>query len=192
MGVNYFILHSLNADTVDFWGKNLKSELEAEGKEVFMPLFPIRAESSYEKFEKILIEYLKDGKLNENSVVIAHSIGNPYFIRFSEKYKFIPKVFISVAPGAVYEYPSSRNDYIVEIKKQAYLKPYELEYVKNNFKRTLCLHSDEDDQNSEKFSRFVEDTGAEDVYLSGYNHFDGRHRIYLIPELSKILSEINF
>ena len=183
---NIVILHSLNGDTLEFWGKHLNEKFSKDF-EVVMPKFPIRAESSYLKFEEILLQLLKDGTLNKESIVVAHSIGNAYFVRFVAKHWFSPKHYFAVAPGAVYEYPSTRNDYIVEVKKQAILKPEELEHIKENLDGVTCLFSDEDDGNKEKFTRFVEDTGAEAVYLKGYNHFDGYHRIYMIPELEEMI-----
>ena len=188
--MNIFVLHSLNADTLEMWGQDIKTVFENKGVEVILPEFPIRVESTYEKFKDILQEYLNNKQLNSNSIVIAHSIGNPYFIRFCKEMKFIPKSYIAVAPGAVYEYPMTRNDYIVEVKKQAYLKQDELEFVNNNLNNKYCLYSDEEDNNPEKFTRFIEDTDAEGIYLKGYNHFDGRHRIYKIPELIELIEKL--
>ena len=117
---NIFILHSLNGDTLEIWGKDIKEKFEAKGISVTMPNFPIRAESRYVKFKEILLPYLENNSLNNNTLVVAHSIGNAYFTRFAKETNFIPKAYIAVAPGAVYEYPSNRNDYIVEVKKQSY------------------------------------------------------------------------
>ena len=49
---NICILHSLNGDTLKTWGKDIKETFESKGINVIIPEFPIRAESSYEKFEK--------------------------------------------------------------------------------------------------------------------------------------------
>lgn len=179
----------MNGDTVEFWGQDVKEKMEQKGVKVYLPKFPIRAESSYLKFDKILSEYLKSGKLNEMSIVIGHSIGNAYFLRFCREHNFMPKHYIAVAPGAVYEYPSTRNDYIVEVKKQAYLTGKDFEYGKN-LKSVYLFYSDEDDGNKEKFTRFEKDFNAKATYLKGYNHFDGYHRIYRIPELFDLLNEI--
>ena len=185
---NIFILHSLNGDTVKFWGKNVKACFE-DKLDVFMPNFPTRAESKYEKFEEILYKYLQTGKLNENSIVVCHSIGNPYFIRFCREHNFVPNNYIAVAPGAVYEYPSTRTDYIVEVKKQSYLKQEDFKFAKN-FKNIYMLYSDEDDKNPEKFTRFSKDFNTKDMYLKGYNHFDGYHNITQIPELVDLINKI--
>ena len=186
---NIFVLHSLNGDTLNIWGKDVAEYASCKEIKCFLPSFPIRAESRYEKFDEILSEYLKNGSLNENSIVICHSIGNAYFIRFAREHNFVPVHYIAVAPGAVYKYPTTRTDYIVEVKNQAYLKQADLDYAKN-FKNVYCFHSDEDDKNEEKFTRFISDTNAKDIYLKGYNHFDGYHRIYKIPELLELLEKL--
>lgn len=186
---NIFILHSLNGDTIDIWGQDVKEHFSTKNIETFLPKFPIRAESSFIKFNEILLEYLKNGTLNENSIVICHSIGNPYFIRFCRIHNFIPKNIICVAPGAIYPYPITRTDYIVEVKKQAYLTDEDFDFGKK-FKNVYLIYSDEDDKNLEKFTRFEKDFGAKSIYLKGYNHFDGYHRIYKIPELNKLIEEL--
>ena len=163
MEKNIFILHSLNGDTLSMWGKDIKDEFSQKGFNVTMPEFPIRADSKYEKFETILEKYIENGDLNSNSIV---------------------------APGAVYEYPSSRTDYIVEVKKQAYVKKKSLDYMKNIECEKYCLYSDEDDKNIEKFTRFIDDTNSKGIYLKNYNHFDGYHDIYKVPELNELINSL--
>lgn len=187
---NIFILHSLNGDTLKIWGQDIYNDYTKKGISVVMPEFPIRAESRYDKFDSILKNYLDSGILNSNSIVIAHSIGNAYFIRFCKEHNYTPNTYIAVAPGACYEYLSSRNDYIVEVKKQAYLNKDSLDYVKSMDSIKYCLYSDEDDGNNEKFTRFIEDTNSIGLYLKYYNHFDGYHRIYKIPELNEIIDKV--
>ena len=187
---NIFVLHSINGDTIKMWGQDIKEIFGSKEIDVFLPEFPIREESKYESFDEILSSYLKDEKLNENSIVIAHSTGNPYFVRFCEEHGFKPKAYIAVAPGSIYEYPITRTDYIVEVKKQAYVTKEALRYIKEMPSIKYCLYSDEDDHNMEKFTRFIADGALEGIYLKGYNHFDGYHRIYKIPELIELIDKI--
>lgn len=185
---NIFILHSLNGDTLKTWGRDVKETFN--NIDVYMPEFPIRAESRYEKFKEILGNYLENGMLNSNSIVIGHSIGNAYFVRFCYEMNYVPEVYIAVAPGGVYDYPTTRTDYIVEVKKQSYASRESLEYVKNMACKKYCLYSDEDDNNKEKFTRFIEDTNSEEMYLKGYNHFDGYHDINKISELNELINSL--
>ena len=187
---NIFVLHSLNGDTLKMWGQDVKETFGQKGIDVIMPEFPIRADSKYEKFDEILSFYLENKHLNEKSIVIAHSIGNAYFIRFCKEHNYQPKAYVAVAPGAIYEYPSSRTDYIIEVNKQSYLKEDSLNYVKEMKSIKYCLYSDEDDNNLEKFTRFLNDTNSEGIYLKYYNHFDGYHRIYKIPELNDLINKL--
>lgn len=187
---NIFVLHSLNGDTLKMWGQDIKETFGEKEIDVIMPEFPIRSESRYEKFKEILKFYINNGKLNNNSIVIAHSIGNAYFIKFCKELNYIPKAYIAVAPGAIYKYPSTRNDYTVEVKKQSYLKKDSLDYIKNISCKKYCLYSDENDNNIEKFTRFLDDTNANGIYLKYYNHFDGYHRIYKIPELIDLINKL--
>lgn len=90
----------------------------------------------------------------------------------------------------IYEYPTNRNDYIVDVKKRSYLKQDSLDYIKDLSIPKYCLYSDEDDNNKEKFDRFIKDTNSEEMYLKGYNHFDGYHRIYKIPELEILINKL--
>lgn len=185
---NIFILHSLNGDTLDFWGQDVKQKF-GNKLVVIMPQFPIRAESRYEKFDTILAKYLENGQLCKNSIVICHSIANPYFIRFCREHNFVPNNYIAVAPGAAYPYPTTRTDYIVEVKKQSYLKPEDIAFA-DHFKNIYMLYSDEDDKNPDKFDRFSKDFHTKSMYLKGYNHFDGHHKIYQIPELIKLINKL--
>ena len=187
---NIFVLHSLNGDTLKMWGQDVKEKFAQKEIDVIMPEFPIRAESRYEKFKEILEFYINNGDLNNNSIVVAHSIGNAYFIRFCKEFNYEPKAYIAVAPGAIYEYPSTRNDYTVEVKKQSYLKQDSFDYIKNISSKKYCLYSDEDDKNTEKFTRYLKDTNSEGMYLKYYNHFDGYHRIYRIPELIELINNL--
>ncbi|MCH5166989.1 MAG: inositol monophosphatase [Erysipelotrichales bacterium] len=187
---NIFILHSLNGDTLNIWGQDIKDVFGAKEIDVIMPEFPIRADSKYEKFKEILKFYLDNGKLNGNSIVVAHSIGNAYFIRFCKELHYEPKAYIAVAPGAIYDYPTTRNDYFVDVLKQSVLKPDSFDFIKNASIKKYCLYSDEDNNNQEKFVRFIDDTNSEGIYLKYYNHFDGYHRIYRIPELIELISSL--
>ena len=45
-GANIFILHSLNGDTIEFWGQDIKENFNKNSIEVILPKFHIRAESS--------------------------------------------------------------------------------------------------------------------------------------------------
>lgn len=186
---NIFILHSLNGDTLKFWAQEIKSQMENFNIKVYCPEFPVRAESSFEKFDEILSGFLKK-ELNNNSIVIAHSIGNPYFVRFCSKHKFCPKTYISVA-GFCQSWKIERTDYIVETIENAIPSQSDIDFVKDNIKIKYSFLSEDDNAVpyyiSNSFTRRIDSV---EMNLPGYNHFDGYHKIYKIPELTELLEKI--
>lgn len=185
-----FVLHSLDGDTLRIWGQDLKDKFGEKEIDVIMPEFPIREESKYVSFKDLLEYYINNGSLNDNSIVVAHSIGNAYFVRFCKEYNFQPRAYIAVAPSGIYDYPINRNDYIADIFNESILNKDSLDFMKNSKCKKYCLYSDEDDNNTEKFTRFINDTNALGLYLKGYNHFDEYHRIYKIPELNELVNDL--
>ena len=187
---NIFVLHSLNGDTLKMWGQDIKERFGSQDIDVILPEFPIRAEFTYDKFNELLKPYLDNGILNKDTIVICHSIGNPYFMRFAKENNYVPNSYIAVAPGGVYEQRIDRTDYIVDIQKQSVLKQDVLDYIKNMNTIKYCIYSDQGEEHKELFERFIKDTGCIDMYLPYYNHFDGYHRIYKIPELNELINKL--
>ena len=72
--MNIIILHSLNGDTIKTWGQDIKNKFENNTINVYMPEFPIRENSSYEKFKEILDEYLNEGILNSDFVKLHENL----------------------------------------------------------------------------------------------------------------------
>ena len=64
------------------------------------------------------------------------------------------------------------------------------EYIKNTKTDKYCFYSDEDDNNLEKFTRFIVDTNFKGIYLKGYNDFDGYHNIEKVPELIELINNL--
>ena len=75
-----FIIHGFNGDTTYTFGPYVKAELEKRNYTVIMPNFPIRSEATYSVWAKILDNY--KNLFNEDTIVICHSIGNPFIINY--------------------------------------------------------------------------------------------------------------
>ena len=80
---NIFIIHSLNGDTLEFWGQDVKQKFE-DKLDVYMPKLPIRAESKYEKFDEILSKYLQSKELNEDFAELLRLIHKKLEQRYKE------------------------------------------------------------------------------------------------------------
>lgn len=72
-----------------------KNTLEEKGYNVIMPNFPVREEITIEGYFSIFDTYKE--YFNNDLIVIAHSIGNPMFIKYIAKNKYIVDKYISLA-----------------------------------------------------------------------------------------------
>ena len=72
-----------------------KRELEKESYNVILPEFPVREEITVEGYFEVFDKYKE--LFNEDLIVVAHSIGNPMFIKYIAKYNLKVGKYISLA-----------------------------------------------------------------------------------------------
>ena len=80
---NIFIIHGTYGNPEENWFPWLKSELEELYCKVFVPKFPTPENQSLKNWLKVF-EYYKQ-YLNENSIVISHSLGPVFLLNVLEK-----------------------------------------------------------------------------------------------------------
>lgn len=79
---NVLLIHGFNGIPKIF--EYFKEELEKEAYNVIIPEFPVRENITIEGYFKVFEKYKE--YFNEDLIVIAHSIGNPMFIKYISKY----------------------------------------------------------------------------------------------------------
>ncbi len=83
---NYFIIHGSFSSSYSNWIGWLHDFIEGDGKQVYVPDFPIGVGyQNYEIWSKLLKYYLSLGFINENTTIIGHSIA-PVFISNNDSY----------------------------------------------------------------------------------------------------------
>lgn len=185
---NFFVLHSLNADTLEGWGPDTMNEIRMAGCKGYCPQFKIREESSFENFCEVMDEFFKKGELDSSSIVIAHSISCAYFVRYCRARNFVPHAFICIA-GFGEKYNHGRTDYFAEVLPKAIPSAQDYYFIKEKEFEKYCLYSDEEIP-KRVLENFAYDIGAKKVYLEGYGHFTPKKRIYKIPEMINLVYEI--
>lgn len=138
---NAFIIHGFNGDTTYTFGPHLKSELEKRNYNVIMPHFPIRAEATYLGWSSILDQY-KD-LFDENTIIVCHSIGNPFIIKYISENKLRAKLYVSVAGFCkLFKVPDREdlNKAFVDFE----VKQNDIDYCKKNIDNRYSLYSNND------------------------------------------------
>lgn len=136
---NILLIHGFNGIPKIF--QYFKEELEKLDYNVIMPEFPVREEITVEGYFEILDKYKEF--FNENLIVVAHSIGNPMFIKYISKYELKIGKYISLA-GFSKDFFNEGKDVLNEKVKLTILTDEELNNAKKLIKEKYSIYSDSD------------------------------------------------
>lgn len=135
---NIFIIHGAYGHPQENWFPWLKSKLEKLGCRVFVPKFPTPKNQTLEKWLKIFEKYKQ--YLNENSILIGHSLGPAFLLNVLEKLNKPVKAafFVSGFVGLL------GNPDFDKINKTFVDKSFNWKRIKQNCKKFYVFHSDND------------------------------------------------
>ena len=137
MKMNFVIIHGVYANPEENWFPWLKKELEAQGYEVMVPKFPTPIGQSPESWLRVLSEI--EGKINEETVLIGHSLGAVFTLRYLEQAK--KKIKAAYLVAGFFQPLNSPYD---EVNKPFLEKPFEWEKIISNSERFFVICSDDD------------------------------------------------
>ena len=183
-----FIIHGFNGDTVYTFGPSLKSFLEAKGYYVIMPSFPIRSDASYIKWSKILDEDKE--YLSSDSIVIAHSIGNPFFIKYISQNNLKVGTYISVAGFCDLFTVPEREDLNRAFIDFA-VNDSQIDYTKKTIPNKFSLYSDNDHVIPLNILKnFISKMGSSPIFIKGVGHMGNRDNISSLPQIESIINKL--
>tara|TARA_Y100000310_G_scaffold255534_1_gene263017 strand:+ start:8798 stop:9361 length:564 start_codon:yes stop_codon:yes gene_type:complete len=135
MDCNVFIIHGIYGSPEENWFPWLKKELELLGCRVFVPRFPNPANPKFNEWMEFLDKFKEH--LNEDSIVVGHSLGVTFLLSVLEKYSAKAAFFVaSVTPGI-------KNEFSWQMKTFIDKKP-DWSKIKNNCKNFFIYNSDND------------------------------------------------
>lgn len=169
MRQNVFIFHGTGGHPQENWFPWLKAKLEAEGLKVFVPKFPTPEGQSLKAWLKVL-ESLR-GKINQNTIIIAHSLGAIFLLRLLERLEHPIKFAVFVA-GIVGVKPITNYDGDFKFSNG-----FEFDWtkIKQNAKNFFVYHSDNDPYTCiENGKRLAENLGVELTFVPKAGHFNSK------------------
>ena len=166
---NYFIIHGSFGSPYSNWIGWLYDFIEAEGKQVYVPDFPIGVGyQNYENWSKLLKNYLEIGLINENTTIIAHSIAPVFVSKFLTENKVKVKKLIFVCRFNNY---FGINEEYDKVNQSMYFD--NLEDVKQYADEIICFYSDNDPYVKQEAEKDFADTVAtEQVFLPKAGHIN--------------------
>lgn len=166
---NYFIIHGSFSNPYSNWFSWLYDFISSEGKEIYVPDFPIGVGyQNYDNWNKLLKVYLDLGLINENTTIIGHSIAPIFISRFLVENKVKVKKLIFVCGFNNYLGISEEYD---EVNKSMFFN--NLIDVKKYANEILCFYSDNDPYvKYDKEKEFADMISTEQILLNGAGHIN--------------------
>ena len=142
------------------WIPWLKNKLQVKGVEVSVPLMPLPGKPDYDSWRK---EFNKL-KMNKDTILIGHSCGSAFLVRYLGDTKKKVKKLILVAPWKI---PDEDN----EIKKKFYNYPIS-DYVKSQVGEIIIFTSNDEEEDGKKSARIFHDAlGGRLIELKNHGHY---------------------
>ncbi len=166
---NYFIIHGSFGSPYSNWFSWLHEFIEGEGKQVYVPDFPIGVGyQNYENWSKILKCYLDVGLINENTVIIGHSIAPVFISKFLIENQIKVKKLIFVCGFNNYFGIDEEYD---AVNESMYLD--NLEDVKQYANEIICFYSDNDPYvKYENEKDFASKVATEQILIPNAGHIN--------------------
>ena len=180
---NVLLIHGFNGIPILF--EYFKNELEEKGFNVITPNFPEREEITIEGYFSILDKY-KD-IFNNDLTVIAHSIGNPIFIKYISKNKYKIDKYISLA-GFSKDFYNEGKDVLNEKVKLTVLNKAELEDAVNLTTTRYSIYSKDDHLVPYSILKeFSEEIKSKAISIDGIGHMGKKSGLEELPEVIDIV-----
>ena len=166
---NYFIIHGSFGSPYSNWFSWLHDFIETEGKQVYVPDFPIGVGfQNYKNWSALFKVYLDLGLINENTTIIAHSIAPVFVSKFLIENKVKVKKLIFVCGFNNYLGIDEEYD---AVNESMYFG--NLEDIKHYADEIICFYSDNDPYVKLEVEKdFADKIATEQIILPGAGHIN--------------------
>lgn len=132
-----FILHGLGGSPTENWFPWLQSELETTGHTVHVPVFPNADRPMLEEWIQEFERY--EDRMNEGTVLVGHSLGGTFAMRYLERAHVPVQATFLVAPVV-----GIMGNPLDEVMPTFNTEPFDWTAIARNGGDIHILHSDND------------------------------------------------
>lgn len=178
------LLHGYNGiPNIFYW---LKEELEKMGLIVIMPILPTQENVRYSIWKDKFNKYKKE--LDGEIIVIAHSCGNPFIIKYFKEYDLNIRLYISMAGFSNLFTVDWSEDLNKAIKD---LLPTEEEILnfKNKVQKKHCIFSDNDHVVPLSIlKQHVDNVNGQQLLIPNIGHIGSKSNLKSLPQVIDIIN----
>ncbi len=168
----WFVLHGWGGNSTTNWFPWLKAIEEKKGNEVFVPDFPNTEFPEYDAWREHW-ESIYASKIEKNAVLIGHSLGGSFLLRWLSEKQISVAGLILVAPAP--------DDCGIEEVKTFFTVPWNEEILKKNIVKVTLLGAENDPYIPlEKFEALAKELGATFKKCSGGGHLNDKELLEIL------------
>lgn len=183
--INLIYFHGIHGNTQQTIAPWLQTQMKKYNIETYYPVCFNDGEAFFENFELAANKLREENILNNNSIIVAHSIANPFVVRYLEKYKLEPLAYISLAGFC--EYFDTLN--IKEQISSSIPNENQIQYVSNLKTIKVSIYSNDHIVPKQILENFSKKINSKLYYLENKGHFGTKSGIQQLPELIEIMKE---
>lgn len=182
-----FLVHGYNGIPKVF--DYFKNKFEQSGHEVVMPAFPTQTDITKDRYFAVFNEH-KD-KLGENTIVIAHSIGNIMTLKYLCANDIRIRGYVGLAGFGEPFFNEGRDD-LNSVIAPLRLEAEELSKIPSLISESYAIYSDNDHiVPFEVLERFPKIIGAKDCPIPGIGHMGSKSGVEELPKVVEIVDSLN-
>lgn len=180
---NVLLIHGFNGIPKIF--EYFKEELEKLNYNVIIPNFPVREEITVKGYFDIFEKYKE--LFNDDLIVVAHSIGNPMFVKYITENNLIVGKYISLA-GFSKDYNNEGKDVLNEKVKLTVLSEKEKKYARENILNRYSIYSNDDHIVPFKILKeYCEDIDSIPIFIENIGHMGKKSGLEKLPEVINLI-----
>lgn len=181
-----FLVHGYNGIPKIF--NYFKETFEQNGHKVVMPQFPTQTDITIKGYFDVLDQY-KDG-LNNNTVIIAHSIGNIMSLKYLCEKNIAIRGYVSLA-GFGEPFVKEGRDDLNSVISPLQFTDEELAKIPELIGKAYSVYSDNDHiVPLDILKKYPTIIGATDYLIPGIGHMGSKSGLEEFPEVVQIVSNI--
>ncbi len=184
---NVILIHGYNGiPKIYEW---LKDELEKLKYNVILPEFPPREGVIYEEWKKIFDQYRP--YIDSDSIIVAHSIGNEFIIKYMNENDLNTKLYISLAGFSQYFEREDKQD-LNRACRNFLVSKNELENFKAKCNKRYSIYSDNDHLVPfEILEQFPKSIDATPILIENIGHMGKKSGVEKIPQIMELINMDN-
>lgn len=163
----------------------VRDELEKSDILVVIPKFPPREGVEYASWASVMNDY----QIDTDSIVVCHSIGNEFLIKYLYEKQLGLNTYIGLA-GFSEAFYNEGKDELNRAVQEFLATEEEMGYFTRHSKKRFAIYSDND--HIIPFSvleKYPQDIDAEGILIPGIGHMGSKSGLTEFPELLKIIRE---